>query len=296
MTPPPPDRLVGALSEDGGLLVRAAVTTALCEEGRAAHRTSPTATAALGRALTGALLLGSLLKGRQTLLLQWRGGGPLGTVLAEGRPDFTVRGYVAHPEADVPSRGGKLDVGGAVGRQGELVVVKDLGLREPYVSCVSLQSGELGDDLAYYLLTSEQIPSAVGLGVHVGADYRVAVAGGVLVQALPGAPPEQVERVAENMGTLDSVTRLLRETPDPEVLVAAALAGIPYRTAALGAPRFTCHCGPERLQATLVALGPEQVREVLEQEGELRARCAFCASEWRKGSLEAEWERAAGRG
>lgn len=294
MTSPPPDRLVGALSEGGGLLVRAAVTTALCEEGRSAHQPSPTATAALGRALTGALLLGSLLKGRQTVLLQWRGGGPLGTVLAEGRPDLTVRGYVAHPEADVPSRGGKLDVGAAVGRRGELVVVKDLGLREPYVSCVALQSGELGDDLAYYLLTSEQIPSAVGLGVHVGADYRVAVAGGVLVEALPGAAPEQVERVAQNMGALDSVTRLLRETPDPEALVAAALAGIPYRATALGTPRFTCQCGPERLQATLAALGPEEVREILEQEGELRARCAFCASDWRKGSLEAEWEKAPG--
>lgn len=292
MTPLSSDRLVGALAEDGGLLVRAAVTTALCEEGRRAHATSPTATAALGRALTAALLLGSLLKGRQTVLLQWRGRGPLGLVLAEGRPDLTVRGYVARPRADVPSRAGKLDVGAGVGRRGELVVVKDLGLREPYVSSVSLRSGEMGDDLAYYLLVSEQIPAAVGLGVHVGPDYRVAVAGGVLVEALPGALPEQVDRVAENMGRLGSVTGILRGNPEAEGLVAAALEGIPYRTTSLGNPSFTCRCGPDRLEATVAALGPEEVRAALESEGELRARCSFCASEWRKTSVEAEWERA----
>jgi len=290
MIPPSADHLVAALSEDGSVLLRAAVTTAVCEEGRRAHGTSPTATAALGRALTGALLLGSLLKGRQTLLLQWRGGGPLGLVLAEGRPDLSVRGYVGRPQADVPPRSGKLDVGAGVGCKGELVVVKDLGLREPYVSSVALQSGELGDDLAYYLLVSEQIPSAVGLGVHVGGDYRVAVAGGVLVQALPGAPPERVERVAENMGRLGSVTAVLRRRPAAEALAAAALEGIPYRLAELGEPRFSCQCGPDRLDAALVALGPDEVRDALEKEGELRARCAFCASEWRKGSLEAGWE------
>ncbi len=295
MTSTAADHLLGALSEDGGLLVRAAVTTSLCEEGRQAHATSPTATAALGRALTGALLLGSLLKGRQTILLQWRGGGPLGTILAEGRPDLSVRGYVGRPQADVPSRGGKLDVGAGVGSRGELVVVKDLGLREPYVSTVALQSGEMGDDLAYYLLVSEQIPSAVGLGVHVGSDYRVATAGGVLVQALPGASPGRVEQVAENMGRLGSVTRVLRRGGAAQDLAAAALEGIPYQLMSLGAPRFTCQCGPERLDATLAALGPDEVRDALEQEGELRARCAFCASEWRKGSLESDWERFPGR-
>ncbi|MFU8857703.1 MAG: Hsp33 family molecular chaperone HslO [Deferrisomatales bacterium] len=292
MTPPPGDLLVGALSDDGGLRVRAARTTGLCEEGRRAHGTSPTATAALGRALTAAALLGSLLKGRQTVLLQWRGGGPLGIVLAEGRPDLTVRGYVAHPTQDVPPRGGKLDVGAGVGRRGELVVVKDLGLREPYVSSVSLRSGEMGDDLAYYLLVSEQVPAAVGLGVHVGADYRVAAAAGVLVEALPGASPDVIDRVAENMGRLDSVTRVLLRKPEPEALVAEALQGIPHRTAPLGAPRFTCRCGPERLDATVAALGAEEVRSAFEEEGGLRARCAFCSAEWRKASLDSDWERA----
>ncbi|MBE0618663.1 MAG: Hsp33 family molecular chaperone HslO [Proteobacteria bacterium] len=291
MSEPLADHLVGALSTDGGVLVRAAVTTDLCEAGRRAHATAPTASAALGRALTGALLLGSLLKGRQTVLLQWRGGGPLGTVLAEARPDLSVRGYVGRPQAVVPSRAGKLDVGTGVGHRGELVVVKDLGLREPYVSSVALQSGEIGDDLAYYLLVSEQIPSAVGLGVHIAADYRIAVAGGILVETLPGAPPERVEQVAENMGRLGSVTRLLSQRASAEALVAAALEGMPYRTSLLGVPRFTCQCGPERLDATLAALGPDEVRDVLEKEGELRARCAFCASEWRKGSLDATWER-----
>jgi len=288
-----PDKIVGAASCPG-VLVRAAVTTELCEAARRAHETSPTATAALGRALTAALLLGSLLKDRQSVLLQWRGGGPLGSVVAEGLADYRVRGYVARPRVDLPSRSGKLDVGGGVGCSGNLVVVKDLALRDPYVSTVPLQTGEIGDDLAYYLLVSEQIPAAVGLGVHVGPDYRIAAAGGVLVEALPGAPPELVDQVAENMGSLDSVTRILLRSPDPTALVDAALAGIPHGTNVLGRPRFHCPCGPDRLDATLAALGPEEVRRAMEEEGGLRARCAFCATEWRKASAEGPWERYAG--
>jgi molecular chaperone Hsp33 len=291
LSPVGADRIAGVTCA-AGVLVRAAVTTGLCEAARAAHGTSPTATAALGRALTGALLLGSLLKDRQSILLQWRGDGPLGPVVAEGFADFRVRGYVARPRADLPSRAGKLDVGGGVGSRGELVVVKDLALREPYVSTVALQTGELGEDLAYYLLASEQIPSAVGLGVHVGSDYRVTAAGGLLVEALPDAPPELLEQVAENMGSLGSITGVLRRSPDPAALVAAALAGIPHRTHVLGQPRFSCPCGPDRLNATLAALGPEELREAFEEEGGLRARCAFCATEWRKASPEADWERA----
>jgi len=283
------DRIVGATC-GAGVLVRAAVTTELCEGARLAHRTSPTATAALGRALTGALLLGSLLKDRQSILIQWRGDGPFGPVVAEGLADFRVRGYVAHPGVEVPSRSGKLDVGRGVGREGNLVVLKDLALREPYVSTVPLQTGEMGDDLAYYLLVSEQVPAAVGLGVHVGPDYRVAAAGGILVEALPGAPPEIVEQVAQNMGELGSVTRILLRSPDPAVLVAAALAGIPHQIRNLGQPRFACRCGPERLDATLAALGPDDVRQAYEEEGGIRARCAFCAAEWHKASPVAQWE------
>jgi molecular chaperone Hsp33 len=239
-----PDLLIAALSDDGSLLVRAGVTTDLCEEARRRHRASPTATAALGRALTGALLLGSLLKGEESVLLQWRGDGPLGAVVAEGRADLTARGYVANPGVDVPSRGGKIDVGGGVG-SGELVVVKDYRLKDPYVSKVPLESGEMGGDLAFYLLKSEQIPSAVGLGVHVRADYFVDAAGGILVEALPGAPGVQLDRVAENLAALD---------------------------------------------ATLAALGPQEVTQILEQEGQIEARCAFCGTRWCKKSLEAPWE------
>lgn len=297
MTPRPraPDRLAGALVEGRAVLVRAVATSAACEEARLAHGTSPTATAALGRALTAALLLGSLLKGRQSVLLQWRGEGVLGPVVAEGRPDLTVRGYAGNPRADLPSRGGKLDVGGAVGCPGTLVVVKDLGLREPYVSTVPLRSGEMGEDLAYYLLTSEQIPSAVGLGVFVAPDRSVAAAGGLLVQALPGADEELTAQLAENMGRLGSITEVLRAGEGPEGLLARALEGIPFRPEQLGTPRFLCRCGPDRLDATLAALGPQEAQGLLDEEGEIRARCAFCAGEWRKASLEAEWERAGGK-
>jgi len=286
------DRAVAAFPEAGALLVRAAETTDLVEEARRRHGTSPTATAALGRALTGALLLGTLLKGDASVLLQWRGDGPLGAVVAEGRPDLTARGYVARPEADVPPRGGKIDVGAAVGRSGDLVVVKDLGLKEPYVSTVPIQTGEIGDDLAYYLTVSEQIPSAVGLGVFITPEYRVGAAGGILVQALPGAPDEVVERVAENLEALGGVTEGIRAGRGIEGVLERVLAGLAYRVQPLGTPRFRCRCSPGRLDATLAALGPDEARRLLDEEGVIRARCAFCGTEWVRRDLDGPWERA----
>ncbi|GAB4269052.1 MAG: Hsp33 family molecular chaperone HslO [Deferrisomatales bacterium] len=296
MTSPAADCLLGARSEDGSLLARVAVTTGLCRRAWELHHTSPTATAALGRALTGALLLGSLLKGRQSVLLQWRGDGPLGAVVAEAKADLTARGYVSHPQAEVPSRGGKLDVGAAVGRNGQLVVVKDYGLKEPYVSTVPLQTGEMGDDLAFYLLSSEQIPSAVALGVYVARDRSVEAAGGILVEALPSASPQTVDRAAENLAHLGSVTEVLRAGEGADGLLARALEGIPFSSVPLGEPAYVCSCSPERLEATLAALGDDEVRAILEQEGEIRAQCAFCAAEWRKKAMGGRWRRADGRG
>lgn len=246
--------------------------------------------------MTGSLLLASLLKGEQSVLLQWRGSGPLGAVVAEARANRAVRGYVSHPNRDLPLRDGKIDVGGGVGAEGQLVVVKDLGLKEPYVSTVPLQTGEMGDDLAYYLLCSEQIPSAVALGVHLIPDYSVASAGGVLVESLPGADEAEVDRVAENLGRMGSVTEVVRAGSGAEGLVARSLEGIAYHTRPLGMPRYSCACSPERLDATLAALGPDEVVSIIANEGEVRARCAFCATEWRKRSLEGEWERQTGAG
>ncbi|GAB6063408.1 Hsp33 family molecular chaperone HslO [Deferrisoma palaeochoriense] len=287
------DRLVSVFPERGGFLVRAAETTELVEEARRRHRLSPTATAALGRALTGATLLGSLLKGDASVLLQWRGDGPLGAVVAEGRPDLSVRGYVQNPQADLPSRDGKLDVGGGVGK-GDLVVVRDLGLKEPYVSTAPIQTGEIAEDLAYYLLTSEQIPSAVALGVFVAPDYRVGAAGGILVEALPDATDEDLDRLVENFGRLGGVTDLLRDGGLDAVLE-RALEGIPYEVRNLGTPAFRCRCSPERLDATLAALGPGEAQKLLEEEGEIRVSCTFCATEWIRRALDGPWERADGR-
>ncbi len=282
------DGVVAAVLRETGVLVRAAETTGLVEEARRRHVTSPTATAALGRALTGAVLLASLMKAGESVLLQWRGDGPLGPVVAEGRPDLTARGYVGHPRADVPSRGGKIDVGRGVGR-GDLVVVKDLGLKEPYVSTVPIQTGEVGDDLAYYLSASEQIPAAVGVGVYVRPDYRVGAAGGVLVEALPGAPDAVVGRIAENLARLGGVTEPLRQAGLKGVLE-RVLAGIPFEIEFLGTPRFECRCGPDGLEACLAALGPDETRRILEEEGQILARCAFCGTEWVRRTESGPWE------
>ncbi|WP_025322462.1 Hsp33 family molecular chaperone HslO [Deferrisoma camini] len=288
------DRVVAVFPRGGGFLVRAAETTALAEEARRRHNLSPTATAALGRALTGAALLGSLGKGEASVLLQWRGDGPLGAVVAEGRADLAVRGYVQNPQADLPSRDGKLDVGGGVGK-GELVVVRDLGLKEPYVSTAPIQTGEVAEDLAYYLLTSEQIPSAVALGVYVAPDYRVGAAGGVLVEALPDATDRDLDRLVENFSRLGGVTELLREGGLDAVLD-RALAGLEYEVEELGTPEFRCRCNEERLDATLAALGPDEARRLLEEKGEIRVTCSFCGTEWIRRSLDGPWARASGRG
>lgn len=285
------DAVVGALAERAGLLVRAAVTTGLSEEARLRHGASPTAAAALGRALTGALLLGSLLKNEETILLQWRGDGPLGPLVAEGRADLRVRGYAANPTIDLPSRSGKLDVGRAVGRAGSLVVVKDLRLKEPYTSTVPLQTGEIGDDLAHYLLASEQTASAVGLGVHVNAACGVDAAGGLLIEALPGARDDDVDRAVENLAALGAISQRVLEGATAGDLAARVLAGLPHRLKPLGAPSFSCSCGPERLATALAALSAEEASQLLAQRGEIVVRCAFCATRWRRTALDGPWEK-----
>ena len=224
------DYLVRGISDGANVVGLACVTTDLVERARKLHGTSRTASAALGRALTGGLLMGSLMKKGQRVALKFEGNGPLKKILVEADHEGTVRGFVGVPEAEVPFKDEKLNVSGALGSRGVLTVIKDLGLKEPYQGIVELMSGEIGEDLAFYYSESEQIPSAVGLGVFVEPDGRVSAAGGFLIQTLPPTEEKMSDRLIENIRKIPVVTGFLRLGKTPEDLLAELFSGLPYHT------------------------------------------------------------------
>jgi len=273
--------LVRALADDGGVLALACVTTELAARAARRHGTSPVASAALGRALTGGALLASLLKEGQGLALKFEADGPLKKIVVEAERSGHVRGYVENPGADVPDRDGKLDVSGALGKSGFLTVLKDVGLEEPYQGIVRLRSGEIAQDLAHYLLESEQIPSAVALGVFVEPDGRVSAAGGFLVQSLPPPDPEAVERIASRLEAMPPVTRLLREGKTPEDLLETIFADLPFHVLETQPLSLRCSCSRSRIERVLVSLGAEELQAMLDDPGEAEVTCHFCRTAYR---------------
>jgi molecular chaperone Hsp33 len=274
------DHLARALSPDGLVRGLAAVTTDLVEEARRRHNTLPTATAALGRALTAVLLLGAMRKAGERVSLQWSGDGPLGGMLVDATPEGAARGFVNRPATDLPARNGKLDVGGAVGR-GLLCAMRvpaDVGT--PYRSVVPLVSGEVGSDVARYLLDSEQTPSAVGVGVFVEPDGRVGAAGGYLLQAMPGAEPGTIDRLEANVGVTASPSDLVRQGLDAPAMLARLLAGVPADVLERRAVHFQCRCSRERVAAAIVAMGRDEIRDVLAGERRTEVVCEFCAERY----------------
>jgi molecular chaperone Hsp33 len=269
------DYRIRSLAEDGGVRAIACVTTELVAESCRRHGTWPAAGAALGRALTGGALMGALLKDRDRVALKFEGNGPLGKILVEADGRGAVAGYVGNPRVDLPARDGAPNVAGALGRAGLLTVTRDLGLREPYRGVVRLATSEIGEDLAHYFLESEQIPSAVGVGVYQDAT-GVTAAGGFLVQSLPGADPELVDGVIDHIRTLPPVTEQLREGRRPEKMIAAIFGEIPFRILEQDPLRFACHCGRERFERALVALGREELSELSKRTKDTVLTCEFC--------------------
>ena len=219
------DRIIRAITSDGLVQAAAICSRDLTERARQIHKTLPVATAALGRALSGASLMGNALKGRgASLTLQIKGGGPLGTVLAVSDPEGNVRGYVTNPQVDLPLRAdGKLDVGRAVGSEGTITVIKDLHMKEPYVGTVDLLGGEIAEDIAGYFVESEQIPTACALGVLVDRDQSVKSAGGYLIQLMPGAGEDTIARVEGGVMAAGNVSAMLERDPDPEHMLRTVL-------------------------------------------------------------------------
>ena len=243
------DYLVNATGAEGQVRIYAVTSRDMAEEARQIHGLSPTATAALGRLLSAGVMMGSMMKGEDDILtIQIRSDGPVGGLTVTARPDGTARGYAIHPQEDVPPlRKGKLDVGGLVGR-GTLSVIRDLGLKEPYTGQVSLQSGEIAQDIAYYYAVSEQVNSVVSLGVLVDPDLHVRQAGGFILQLMPFASEEVISLLEKNVSSLPSATTMLEEGLSPEDMIARVMSGLPFQVYDRMPVSYRCECSRERVE------------------------------------------------
>ena len=272
------DRIVRAISTDGMVQAAAICSRDLTERARQIHKTLPVATAALGRTLAAASMMGNALKGvGASLTLQIKGGGPLGTVLAVSDNLGNVRGYVTNPQVDIPLReDGKLDVGGAVGREGTITVIKDLHMKEPYVGTIDLLGGEIAEDVAAYFVESEQIPTASGLGVLVDRDQSVKAAGGYLLQLLPGATEDTIVKVEGGIMAAGNVSAILDKDDDPEHMLRQVMSDFDLKILETCPVEYRCYCSRQRVERALISLGKDELRQILDEQGHCSMTCQFC--------------------
>lgn len=270
------DILVRGTAWGGKLRIFSTRITNLVEEMRRRHDMFPTATAALGRTTAVAAMMGAMLKGNERLTIQVKGDGPIGQIVVDANADGEIRGYVDHPQAHHASNEkGKLDVAGAVGTTGNIYVTKDLGLKEPYRGSVPIISGELGEDFTYYFTVSEQTPSAVGVGVLVDVDHSVLHAGGLIVQVLPGLTDDELTRLENAVAALPPVTSLLDQGETPEDMI-KWLVGDDYVIHDEMELHFQCKCSRERVSATLLSIGAEELQEIIDEDGQAELVCHYC--------------------
>ncbi len=271
------DYIVRAMAAGGQIRAFAAITRETVETARKNHNTSPVATAALGRLLTGGAMMGVMMKGDKDLLtLRIQGDGPIQGITVTSDAYGNVKGYVGNPNVLIPANArGKLDVSGAVGH-GFLQVIMDMGLKEPYNGQVMLQTGEIAEDLTYYFATSQQVPSAVGLGVLMERDNTVRRAGGFIVQLMPFAEEETVARLERQVGEISSVTTLLDQGHTPETLLEILLEGMKPEISEKTETRFYCNCSKEKVSRALISVGRKDLREMIEDGREVEMNCHFC--------------------
>ncbi|SJZ51329.1 Hsp33 family molecular chaperone HslO [Selenihalanaerobacter shriftii] len=280
------DNLIRVMTTNKEIRALAVNSTKVVKDAQQAHNTTPVATAALGRALSANLLMGSMVKTGHETGLKIIGDGPLNKIVAESNHYGEVRGYVGNPKIDfMTNKQGKLDVAGAIGN-GKLIVRKNLGLKEPYEGSVPLISGEIGEDLTYYFTQSEQTPSAVGLGVLIDTDLSVKAAGGFIVQLLPEASEETIEQLEENLAKIESVSGLINQGLSPEELLEKVLDGFRFRTLTQRDVSYKCKCSKDRTKNLLVGLGREEIKEIIAEEGQVEIRCHFCGELYSYGKKE----------
>ena len=272
------DHIVRASAADAQIRAFACTTKGVVEAARRAHNTSPVVTAALGRLLSAGAMMGSMFKGdRDILTLQIKGDGPMRGVTVTANARGEVKGYADVPDVILPANAlGKLDVGGAVGK-GTLSVVRDLGLKDPYVGQTLIQTGEIAEDLTYYFATSEQVPSSVGLGVLMERNNTVRQAGGFIVQLMPFAEASVIDRLEQNLKGIAPVTSMLDEGKSPEQMLKILLEGLSLQVTDTMPVAFSCDCSREKIEKVLISLGGKELREMIEEGKEVEVGCSFCS-------------------
>ena len=284
------DYLVKSLAFNGQVRAYAVKTTETVSEAQRRHYTWPTASAALGRAMTAGVMLGSMLKGEEKLTIKVEGGGPIGIILVDANSKGEVRGYVTNPQThfDLNSQG-KLDVARAVGTNGTLTIVKDLGLREHFTGQVPIVSGELGDDFTYYLVSSEQVPSSVGVGVLVNPDNSILAAGGFIIQLMPGTDDATITGIEQRLSKIEPISKLIQKGLTPEEILEEVLGKDNVKIIDKMPVKFQCQCSRERFESGIIGLGAKEIQDMIDEDGKAEAQCHFCNEKYQftKEDLEA---------
>lgn len=270
------DYLVRALAFNGTIRIYAVNITETVREAQRRHQTLPAATAALGRTMAVAAMMGAMLKGRESLTVKVTGDGPIGEILVDANAIGEVKGYVANPDVHFQYPDGKLNVQAAVGTNGEITVIKDLGLKDFFISSVNLISGELGEDFTYYFAKSEQTPSSVSCGVYVDTDNSVLSAGGFIIQVMPGATDETITTLENILKSIKPVSQMLYEGYKPEDIVKAICQDNDYQIISKLDIKFVCNCSKERFAEGLASLGKDEVQKIIEEDHGAEVVCHFC--------------------
>ncbi len=274
------DYIVRAIAVGGQIRAFAATTKDTVEKARQLHNTSPIATVALGRLLTGGVMMGVTMKNDSDMLtVQIKGNGPIGAMTVTADPKGNVKGFVANPEVMLPLKDGRLDIAGAVGI-GVLSVIKDIGLKEPYVGDTILITSEIADDLTYYYATSEQIPSSVGLGVLMDKDNTVEQAGGFIIQLMPDATEEVIDKLEKRIKEIKSVTHMLENGMTPEKILEYILGGMELEILDTIPTQFYCNCSKERVSKAVMSIGVKDLKEMVDDNKPIEVNCHFCNSHY----------------
>lgn len=272
------DEIIRVITSDGAVMASAIMGTAMVQRAHEIHGTLPVATAALGRTLMATSMMGDQLKGEDdSITIQIKGGGPLGSITCVGDAHGNVRGYLQDPRVDIPLKGpAKLDVGTAVGTNGTITVIKDLGMKDPYVGSIPLVSGEIAEDVTAYFAESEQIPTACALGVLVDTDLSVKTAGGYLIQLLPGADSHTIDLVEQGVADAGAVTGLLARGMSALDVLRTVLRDFELEVLETAPVEYRCYCSRERVERALISMGREELRALIEEQGSAELTCQFC--------------------
>lgn len=283
------DYLVRALGFNNSVRAFAVSTTETVGEAQRRHDTWPTTSAALGRTMTAAVMMGAMLKGEDKITVKVEGNGPIGSMIVDANAKGEVRGYVTNPHVEFElNPHGKLDVRRAVGTEGALTVVKDLGLRDFFSGQVPIVSGEIAEDFTYYFATSEQVPSSVGLGVLVNTDDSILAAGGFIIQLLPGVDDETITAIESHLSKIEPVSKMIQKGYTPEEILKAVLGEENVQMLDSLPVKFECSCSKERFGAAIISLGEKEIRDMIEEDGKAEAHCHFCQEKYQYSKEELE--------